>query len=151
MDSSLIIWSGVIQGIGTGFAYVPLAAVAFATLAPQLRNEGTAVFNLMRNIGSSIGISVVQIMLTRNTQIVHSTLAEHITPYSQLLPSQVGPDALSSAHGLATLNRLVTEQAAMIAYNDDFQMMLILTLCVIPLVLVLRDARPRNGAPVAID
>ncbi|MGH8712960.1 MAG: DHA2 family efflux MFS transporter permease subunit [Casimicrobiaceae bacterium] len=151
MDSSLIIWSGVIQGIGTGFAYVPLAAVAFATLAPRLRNEGTAVFNLMRNIGSSIGISVVQIMLTRNTQIVHSTLAEHVTPYSHFLPSQIGPDGWTSAQGLAALNHRVTEQAAMIAYNDDFQMMLMLTLCVIPLVVVLRDVRARNGAPVAID
>ena len=57
MDSVGVVWSGVLQGLGTGFVFVPLSAITFATLAPQLRNEGTAVFSLMRNIGSSIGIS----------------------------------------------------------------------------------------------
>ncbi|HVT34642.1 MAG TPA: MDR family MFS transporter, partial [Nevskiaceae bacterium] len=85
MNGWPIFWSGVFQGLGTGIAYVPMAALTFATLDPGLRNEGTALFSLTRNIGSSIGISTVAALLTRNTQIVHSTLAEHVSPYGLAL------------------------------------------------------------------
>ena len=139
MDSSLVIWSGLLQGLGTGFVYVPLAALTFTTLAPHLRNEGTAVFSLVRNIGSSIGISAVITLLVRNTQILHARLAEHITPYNDALHGAV-PHALSSVSALAKLNAGVTRQAAMLAYNNDFKLMLILTLCAVPLVMLLRPA-----------
>ena len=148
MDSRLIIWSGFLQGVGTGFAYVPLAAVSFATLAPQLRSEGTSIFNLLRNIGSSIGIAVVQALLTRNTQIMHSRLAEHVTPYGSGLGSLV-PHASGSAHSLAALNAAVTRQAQMIAYNNDFKLLLVLTLAVMPMLLLLRSGRPAATPVVA--
>src|SRR6202035_2099227 len=89
MDASMVVWSGILQGLGTGFVYVPLAAATFATLAPALRNEGTAIFNLIRNLGSSIGISVVNTLLTRNTQIVHSTLGDRVSRFTPLLHSQL--------------------------------------------------------------
>src|SRR5215510_397712 len=82
MESKEIDWSGLLQGIGTGMVFAPLSTIAFSTLLPHLRNEGTAFFNLMRNIGSSIGISAVTTLLVRNTQIMHSRLAEHVTPFS---------------------------------------------------------------------
>lgn len=151
MDSDLVIWSGLLQGFGTGLVFVPLSTLAFATLVPALRNEGTAVFSLMRNIGSSIGISVVTTLLTRNTQIMHSRLAEHITPFSDSL---AGPSshALSTAIGLARLDASVTQQAAMIAYNNDFKLMLLLTICSVPLVVLLRPAiRVRNAGPAVIE
>ncbi|MGH8137458.1 MAG: DHA2 family efflux MFS transporter permease subunit [Steroidobacteraceae bacterium] len=151
MDTSMVIWSGLAQGLGAGMAYVPLAAVSFATLAPAYRNEGTAVFSLIRNIGSSIGISAVTTLLTRNTQMMHARLAEHITPYSAVLHSQ-SPAALASTHGLAMLNEGVTTQAAMIAYNNDFKLMMVLTLCAIPFVLLLRDAKAKSGSePVVME
>jgi DHA2 family multidrug resistance protein len=151
MDSSMVVWSGLAQGLGAGMVYVPLAAVTFATLSPAYRNEGTAVFSLIRNIGSSIGISVVTTMLTRNTQVMHSRLAESITPYSDMLHSQA-PTALTTTHGLAMLNQSVTGQAAMIAYNNDFKMMMVLTLCAIPFVALLRSAKQQPGAdPVVIE
>ena len=137
MDSSKVVWSGISQGLGTGFVYVPLAAATFATLSPALRNEGTAIFNLIRNLGSSIGISVVNTLLTRNTQIVHSTLGERVTRYSPLLHAPL-PGGPASLRSLAGLNATVTEQAAMIAYNNDFQLMMVLSLVAIPLVLLLR-------------
>jgi DHA2 family multidrug resistance protein len=140
MDSAVVVWSGVSQGLGTGFVYVPLAAAAFATLTPTLRNEGTAIFSLTRNLGSSVGISVVNIFLTRNTQIMHATLGEHVTRYSPVLRAQL-PDGPPSLRTLAGLNATVTEQAAMIAYNNDFQLMLLLSLAAIPLVFVLRKAQ----------
>jgi DHA2 family multidrug resistance protein len=150
MDERPIIWSGFMQGVGTGFAYVPLAAVSFATLAPQLRSEGTAIFNLLRNVGSSIGIAVVQALVTRNTQIMHARLAEHLVPYGGQLGARAQLD-LGTAHGIAALNASVTRQAALIAYNNDFKLLLVLTVAVIPLLLVLRSGRGAGGAAVAAE
>ena len=126
--------------------YVPLAAVAFTTLAPVLRNEGTAMFSLIRNIGSSIGISVVTALLTRNTQIMHARLAENVTPYFN--PWHAAPP--TSAAGAAMVNHTVTSQAAMIAYNNDFKMMLILTLFAVPAVLLLRTSKNAASQPAVV-
>src|SRR6185437_9100833 len=123
MDTTPVVVSGFVQGLGTGFVYVPLATVTFATLSSRFRNEGTALFSLVRNVGSSVGISIVETLLTRNTQIMHSRLADHVTPFNAALQA---PDAVTAAQGLALLNREVTHQAAMIAYNNDFKLMLVL-------------------------
>jgi DHA2 family multidrug resistance protein len=144
MDSSMVVWSGVLQGLGTGFVYVPLAAATFATLTPALRNEGTSIFSLTRNIGSSIGISVVNTLLTRNTQIMHATLGEHVSRYSSVMRAQMpGGGGAPSLRTMAGLNATVTEQAAMIAYNNDFKLMMVLSLAAMPLVFLLRKARGR--------
>jgi DHA2 family multidrug resistance protein len=151
MDNRLVVWSGFIQGMGIGLAYVPLTTVCFATLAPQFRSGGTSMFNLLRNIGSSIGISAVQVLLTRNTQIMHSRLAEHITLYGgQLRPA--APYSFSMPQGLAALDASVTRQAQMIAYNNDFKLLLVLSLAILPLVLLLKPPRPGAGsAPVMME
>jgi DHA2 family multidrug resistance protein len=141
MDSAKVVWSGVLQGLGTGFVYVPLAAATFATLTPALRNEGTSIFSLTRNIGSSIGISVVNTLLTRNTQIMHATLGEHVNRYSSVMRAQMPGGGTPSLHTMAGLNATVTEQAAMIAYNNDFKLMMLLSLAAVPLVFLLRKAR----------
>jgi DHA2 family multidrug resistance protein len=151
MDDRLVLVSGFIQGVGLGLAYVPLTAVCFATLAPHFRSGGTSMFNLLRNIGSSIGISAVQALFTRNTQIMHARLAEHITLYGgQLRPA--APYSFSTPRGLAALNASVTRQAEMIAYNNDFKLLLILTLAIFPLVLLLKPLRRGAGsAPVIME
>jgi DHA2 family multidrug resistance protein len=148
MDS--VIWSGAIQGLGTGIVYVPMAALTFATLSPALRNEGTALFNLIRNIGSSIGISVVQALFVSNTQTVHASLAQHLTP--ELLAHRA-PGPFHGPASMAALNAAVTAQASMIAYIDDFYLMLPLTLLALPLLLLVRTARSKTtGTPhVAIE
>ena len=89
------------------------------------------MFSLTRNLGSSIGISAVVTLLTRNTEIMHARLAERVMPYTDSLAG-FGPQALSTTQGLAALNAEVTRQAAMIAYNNDFKLMLVLTLCTVP-------------------
>jgi MFS transporter, DHA2 family, multidrug resistance protein len=150
MGESSVIWSGVAQGLGVGFVYVPIASATFATLAPALRNEGTAFFSLMRNIGSSIGISMVETLLTRNTQILHARLAEHVTMFNPLAREQMH-GAPPSAHSLAALNAMVNRQAQMLAYNNDFKLMLLLTLITIPLVFVLRVKRRSAGPAVLIE
>jgi DHA2 family multidrug resistance protein len=149
MDSALVVWSGLSQGLGTGFVYVPLAAATFATLTPALRDEGTAIFSLTRNLGSSIGISVVNTLLTRNTQIMHATLGEDVTRYSPILRAQL-PGGSPSLRTLAGLNATVTEQAAMIAYNNNFKLMMLLSLAAIPLVFLLRKVRG-SAEPVHIE
>lgn len=133
-----IIWPGVIQGLGLGLVFVPLSAATFATLSPEMRAEGTAIYSLVRNIGSSVGIALVQALLVRNTQTVHSALAERV------VVSDTAPDAL------AMLNAEVTRQASMIAYVDDFWLMTLLTLAVIPLLLLIRPAA-KTAAPTPVD
>jgi MFS transporter, DHA2 family, multidrug resistance protein len=137
MDRSMVVWSGLLQGLGAGMVYVPLASLAFATLAPALRDEGTAMFSLVRNIGSSIGIAVVTTMLIRNTQVMHSRLAESVTPYFD----PWHPATPLTGAGMAMVNRTVTNQATMIAYNNNFKMMMIMTLCAIPLLVLMRTAK----------
>jgi DHA2 family multidrug resistance protein len=150
MGSAAVVWSGLVQGVGTGLVYVPLAAVTFATLSPQLRNEGTAIFSLTRNLGSSIGISVVETLLTRNTQIMHATLSEHVNRYNPILHSRLAA-GVPTPHTLAALDAMVNGQAAMIAYNNDFKLMAVLSMAAIPLVLLLRKGSRRAPEPVAIE
>ncbi|HME39126.1 MAG TPA: DHA2 family efflux MFS transporter permease subunit [Steroidobacteraceae bacterium] len=145
-----IIWPGVIQGIGMGLVFVPLSAATFATLSPAMRAQGTALFSLVRNIGSSIGISLVQTFLVRNTVISHASLTERIT-YSN--PAWHNPAIarfydLGSSRGAAFLDSSVTQQATMIAYINDFWLMLFLTVSVIPLLLLIRPPGKR-GVPDA--
>jgi MFS transporter, DHA2 family, multidrug resistance protein len=141
MDAWPVIISGFTQGLGVGFAYVSLTAAAFNTLAPELRPEGTAFFNLMRNIGSSIGISAVQALLTENTQVVHANLARHISPFNHLLHDF----DLHSTRTLEMLNGEVTRQASMVAYIDDFKAMMILSLAVVPFLLFMRTRNVKPG------
>ena len=149
LSQSDIIWPGVLQGVGVGFVFVPLSAAAFATLAPAMRAQGTAIFSLVRNIGSSIGISLVQTVLVRSTVSTHAALVERIT-YAN--PAWNNP-AVASAYdttrpsGAAALDAMITQQSSMIAYVNDFRLMLYLTLAVIPLLLFIK-APGRAGEPV---
>jgi DHA2 family multidrug resistance protein len=146
MNEGSIIWSGIAQGLGVGFVYVPLAAATFATLSPALRNEGTAFFSLIRNVGSSIGISIVETLLTRNTQIMHARLGENLSAFNPRAQAQLTGGSAPTL--LARMNLTLTHQAEMIAYNNDFKLMLVLTLCTIPLVLFLR--KPKPGGPAVL-
>jgi DHA2 family multidrug resistance protein len=138
LSRSDIVWPGVIQGLGLGLVFVPLSAATFATLSPEMRAEGTAIYSLVRNIGSSVGIALVQTLLVRNTQTVHAALAERVA---------VGD---SSAEALNLLNLEVTRQASMIAYVDDFWLMTLMTLAVLPLLLLVRPAQ-KSAAPAPVD
>ena len=143
-----VIWPGVIQGIGVGLVFVPLSAATFATLSPAMRAQGTGLFSLVRNIGSSIGISLVQTMLVRNTVIAHASLTERVTYASSAWhnPAIAGAYDPATLAGAMFLDRAVTQQAAMIAYIDDFWLMLFLTLAVTPLLLLIQPpGRQKNS------
>ena len=143
-----IVWPGVIQGIGTGLVFVPLSAATFSTLSPAMRAQGTALFSLVRNIGSSIGISLVQTMLVRNTVIAHASLTERITYANPAWQNPAIAKAydLGTSGGAAFLDSSVTQQAAMMAYINDFRLMLYLTLAVTPLLLLIRTPGPGKSA-----
>jgi DHA2 family multidrug resistance protein len=144
LSQSDIVWPGVIQGLGLGLVFVPLSAATFATLSPEMRAEGTAIYSLIRNIGSSIGIALVQTLLVRNTQTVHAALAEHVTSDNPALLQN-----LATPEAAAALNNEITRQASMISYVDDFWLMMILTLCVIPLLLLVKP--PAKNLPAVLD
>src|ERR1700694_2514576 len=138
---------GFIQGAGLGFLFVPLTTVAFATLAPEQRADAAGVFNLSRNVGSRVGISVVSYLLIRNNQVNHATIASHVTAVNPAFNNSTVLHSWSpwTAGGRAALDQVVQAQASIISYIDDFKLMMILSLAVVPLVLLLRRA-PTDAA-----
>ncbi|TXH68326.1 MAG: DHA2 family efflux MFS transporter permease subunit [Thiothrix sp.] len=142
-----IVSVGMIQGFGLGFIFVPLSAISFATLQPKYRNEATSLFSLLRNIGSSIGISIVISYLAQRTQINHAAFAEYITPFNLALNEgiQQGVFDLKTPQGLIAINNQVNIQALTLAYLQDFRLMMWVTMAAIPLVFLLK-APPKKKA-----
>ena len=141
MGTTPLVISGLIQGMGIGFTFVPLSAVTFATLAPQLRNAGTPLYSLLRNLGGSVGISIVQALQSQGAARSHSELVESVTwghPGLSTLPSFL---AIDQPTGLAWLNTEVTRQASMISYLQVFGDMLLLCLAAMPFLLLIRVHR----------
>jgi DHA2 family multidrug resistance protein len=149
-----VIVSGVVQGLGLGLIFVPLQSLAFETLAPRMRTTAAALLNLSRNIGGSIGISVVSAQLVRMTQVAHADIASTIT--EQALPT-ADPTLLQTiapqgTTALALLDAEVSRQALFIAYLDDFKLMMLVTIAVLPLLLLMRRSRQGGERPqMAMD
>jgi MFS transporter, DHA2 family, multidrug resistance protein len=149
-----VVVSSLVQGAGVGFLMIPMMTVAFSTLPSRLRTEASAMFNLLRNVGSSVGISIMFTLLTRSVQVNHAELSEHISVYNPLfrnfpLPGGVDP---TSPQALAGLNGMVNAQAGMISYLNDFKVMMVLAVLIVPLVFLLRQpprlvARGERPAP----
>jgi len=151
MDPSLIVWSGLVQGLGTSMIFVPLSTLAFATLRPSLRAEGAAVYTLMRSIGSSIGISLMQALHVQRMQAAQAQLSPHLTPEALNVAGRFGPPVdLSSTLGLGQAAAMVSRQAAMMAYVGDFQLLLIITLLSAPLLLLVRAPKSAKGEVNAV-
>jgi DHA2 family multidrug resistance protein len=129
-----------IQGFGLGVTFIPLQVIAFTTLAPALRTEASALINLFRNIGAALGVSVCAAVLVQNMQVLHEQIGAYITPFNRALQQTPAIERLltpDSARGAAALNRLVTGEATIIAYLNDFKLLLVvtlLTLCLVPLI-----------------
>jgi len=139
--------TGILQGFGLGFVFTQLSVATFSTLPRTVLTQGSAMFSLMRNIGGSVGISIVEALLVQNTQIVHARLSEHVRPDNPLTRAPwltTGVYNLANPHGLAAINAEITRQAQMIAYIDNFHLMVIVMLVASPFLLFLR--RPRSQA-----
>ena len=151
MGMTPIVISGLLQGFGLGCTQVPLNIIALSTLPRHILTQGTAIRSLMRNLGGSIGISILVATLAENTQVVHSHLVEGLrldNPLAQA-PYLEAPYSLSTPSGMAALNAEATRQAAMVAYIDDFKLIMLIALASIPLLLLLREAR-RQPPPAAV-
>ncbi|MHA6719534.1 DHA2 family efflux MFS transporter permease subunit [Sphingomonas sp. RS6] len=146
MGSMPFIVTGFIQGLGLGFVFMPLQGLAFAGLPPHFRTEGSSLMNLTRNIGSSVGISIVTAVLARSVQESHESIGAHVTSQTLegLNTGLLGGLGGSTDTAIALLNAEVTRQATMIAYLNDFWLMAIVTAISVPLVLLLR--RPTGPA-----
>lgn len=140
-----IIRTSMVQGFGLGFVFVPLSTIAFSTLDQRYRNEGTALFSLTRNIGSSIGISIVISQLQQNIQKNHAAFADYITTFNLPLKQamQDGVWNIHTTQGLAALNGEVTRQAATLAYLQDFRLMMWISLAALPLIVFLKAPAPQ--------
>jgi len=145
MGMTPIIISGLLQGFGLGCTFVPLNIIALSTLSRHIMTQGTAIRSLMRNLGGSVGISILVAILAQNTQVVHSRLIEGLRPDNPLAqaPYLAAPFSLNTPSGMAALNAEVTRQAAMVAYIDDFKLMMLIALASIPLLLLFREPRRR--------
>ncbi len=153
MDSRPVIISGLVQGVALGFLFVPLNTLAFGTLEARFRTSAASILTLSRSLGGSIGISIVTALLSRNLQVSHSDLAANVE--MSRLPANIpvvgDPTGLSGQTVLAFIDAEINRQAAMIAYIDDFHLMMIVTLCAMPLLLLLRRPRSSGGPAVIAD
>ncbi|QJI39463.1 DHA2 family efflux MFS transporter permease subunit [Pseudomonas sp. ADAK2] len=135
MDWPPVAVAGAVQGVGLGVLMPAISKVAFNTLDPKLRPEGSGFFNLARVYGSTIGVAVVQTFFFNNTQAMHVALVSHVTPYR-------GQAHSMSLQALGGLNEMITGQAAFIAVIDQFKILMVAMLVVSPLVLFLRKPVP---------
>ncbi len=150
MDPTPFVISGFIQGLGIGLLFVPLSTLAFATIPARLRSEASAVYTLVRNMGSAVGISIMQALVVSNTQSIHADLAGHVNLSDPVVHADLARRFdLSSIPGLSALNGEVTRQATMVAYVDDFKLMLMITLLCMPMLLLMR--KPRRNAPAHLE
>jgi DHA2 family multidrug resistance protein len=142
MGQGPIMISGVLQGLGLGFVFVPLSTLAFVTTKPEHRVDATSMFSLVRNVGSGVGISMVTTVLAQMSMVNHAELAERVTatsPAAQAIPGlTTGNDQVMSM-----IDGLISQQAAMLAYLDDFHLMMVVTILSMPIVFLLRSPKAK--------
>jgi DHA2 family multidrug resistance protein len=150
MTAMPIMVSGVMQGLGTGLLFAPLSTLAYVTLSPVHRTEGTTVSTMARSLGSSAGISVIQAGLVNQTVRSHAALAQDVQPSDPVF-NAVNPAFMNPADplGIQLLNGEIGRQASMIAYDAVFGAMIVMVVCMIPLLLLVRP--PAASTPVHVE
>jgi len=146
-----IVTLSIFQGFGFGLVFVPLSTVAFLTLPGELRTDGTSMLTLVRNVASSIGISIAIAQLTEGTRRNHAILVEHINPFNHALqmPNVSGLLNLSTDAGRAMADALVTVQAQILAFSHDYQLVMTFILVSIPLAVMIGSTRTALRAQAA--
>jgi MFS transporter, DHA2 family, multidrug resistance protein len=149
-------WPQFIQGAGFALLFVPLTTTTMDRISNQAMGNATSIFNLMRNLGGSVGIAIIQTMLARDRQLHTNVLGAHVSSYGQQTQQMLhgltsafvarGADAAtaaSQAHG--AMWGMVQKHAAILAFNDMFRMLAVVFLVTTPLALLMRRPRTRNG------
>ncbi|MEZ5556924.1 MAG: DHA2 family efflux MFS transporter permease subunit [Pseudomonadales bacterium] len=140
VTAGMLMYTGTIQGLGMGFMFVPMSTMAFSTLDPRYRADGSALYSLGRNIGSSIGVSVLMGALAVYVRESRAHLVTHVTPFADALrdPALAGRLNPASPENLELLSQIVQREALMIGYLEDFRLMILITVLAMPLVFILR-------------
>jgi len=141
--ASEIVTLSIIQGFGFGLVFVPLSTVSFLTLAGNLRTDGTSMLTLMRNIASSAGISIVIAQLTEGSRRTHAILVEHVTPFNHAMqmPDVAGMFNMNTDTGRAMADAMVNVQAQIIAFSQDYQLVMLFILCSVPLAIMIGSTK----------
>ena len=146
VSQTRIVLTIMIQGAGLGLLFIPLQVLAFATLPAQFRTDGASLFSLFRNLGAAIGVSVTSSVLVHNTQALHEEIGGAVNPFNRALLHSGGAVARlwdpATQHGAAMLDRVIHQQAQIIAYADDYKMMIFTTAPILLLLLLMRRSRP---------
>ena len=141
-----IIFAIVLQGAAMGLLFTPIQVLAFVTLAPAMRTEGAALFSLLRNLGAAIGVSVATSLLARNAQAMHEMIGASVNPFNRALQAVGSMHPLidpATHHGLALIDKIVNQQAMIVAYADDYVLLIVTTLPAWLLLLLMRLPRRR--------
>lgn len=138
-----IVKASALQGIGVGLIVVPLTGLSYATLAPVQRTAAASVITLLRNIGGAIGISAMSFLISRNEQIVHEHLVQHVTPVNPLFRFETFEAYWNptSQAGLIAINDEINRQATIISFNNDFHLLMILVASIFPMLLILKSPK----------
>src|ERR1700749_862052 len=138
-----IVTVSIIQGFGLGLVFVPLSTVAFMTLPNHLRTDGTSMLTLMRNVASSIGISIVISELTEGGRRAYAVLNEHVTPFNDAMkmPNVAPMINMSTDAGRGLMDLMLQLQAQIIAFSLDYQLVMLFTLCTIPLAIIIGSSK----------
>jgi len=142
VDARQIITVGIIQGFGMGLVFGPMTALAFSSLPTHIRTEASGFYALMRNMGASIGISIVVSQLTELTQTNHARLGEFMTPFRHM-PTFHG---MSDAAAMQMLNLSITQQAGMLAYVNVFRLLAIVSVAFAPVLFFIRASKAPSRA-----
>ena len=140
-----IVMTITLQGAGLGLLFIPLQVLAFATLPARYRTDGASLFSLFRNLGAAIGVSVTSSVLVHNTQALHEEIGGAVTPFNRALAQGGDVTRLwdpATAHGAALLDKVINHQAQIIAYIDDYKMMIFTTAPMLLLLFLMRRPRP---------
>jgi len=158
VDYWTVAWTRIIQSIGLGFLFIPINTIAYIGMPPGQNNNASAIINMMRNLGGSIGISIVTTMLSRRAQVHQQVLTQHTEPYSQNFQDALNGlqqhmmatagstvDALKAAE--AVMYQTVQQQAQLLAFVDDFRLMAGLFLALVPFLLIMKRPQVGGGPP----
>jgi DHA2 family multidrug resistance protein len=140
---SEIVTISIIQGFGFGLVFVPLSTVAFMTLPGHLRTDGTSMLTLMRNVASSVGISIVIAQLTEGGRRIYAVLNNNVTPFNHAMqmPDVAGMINMNTDHGRAMADVMIGLQAQIIAFSQDYQLIMIFIVASIPLAIMIGSTK----------
>ncbi|MGN6367188.1 MAG: DHA2 family efflux MFS transporter permease subunit [Phycisphaerae bacterium] len=149
VSSESITWPIILNGAAISMLFVPLSVTSTATLKIEELGNATGLYNLMRNLGGSVGISLTTTLLARESQSHQTVLAQHMTPYSPAFNAKVyalsmgQPQYMPRAFGM--IYHELVSQATVMAFVSNFRMMAILCVCGLPLVAMLKRGRKASG------